>query len=70
MTSARLSGEMPGVRADRVERRQRARPHRRPIDREQLRDVVVAAAAAQHEVENRALIRGEALEGRHRDRLA
>ena len=63
-------GREPGVGSDSVERRERPRPHRRAVDREQPRDVVVAAAALQHEIEDRALVGGERVERRHRDRLA
>ena len=52
-------GREAGVGSDSVERRQRPRPHRRPVDREQARDVVVAAATLQHEIEDRALVGGE-----------
>ena len=49
-------GRDPGLGSERVEGGQRPRPNGRPVDRQQTRDVVVAATALQHEVEDRALV--------------
>ncbi len=47
-------------------RLQRALAHGGPIDREQLSDLVIAASALQHELQHRALIGREIVEGGHR----
>ena len=70
MISARLSGASPvsgPIPSNAASARARTAG---PVDREQARDVVVAAATLQHEIEDRALVGGERVERRHRDRLA
>ena len=63
-------GRKPGVRSDPIEGRQRPCAYRRAVDREQPRDVVIAAAAPQHEIDDRALVGRERVERRHRNQLA
>jgi len=54
------------ARAEGIERGERPLAHGGTIDREKPRNLVVAAASLQHELENGSLIRRQAVEGSHR----